>query len=290
MSVPDTPPPTAARGPPGESADARRARARCLFISRLVLGAVYVLGVALAGFILYVLFTHNRSGLLFSFAIAGIFVGIAVPLTLHDLNMHLMHYVDPLQNHCMRVLWMVPIYAIQSWLALVYVHQSAYLEPMRACYESYCLYSFYQLVLGAAGGRGRLAIRLEERGREKGWDRAACPAPCCCLRGWKLGSRFVHRCTVGVYQFVFINTAVAILQLITTAAGTYHLGVWDFRYFYPWSSLFINCSQMTALYCLAYFYIFTHDWYDPIRPLFKLCASGARARARALRLRCAPCS
>ena len=86
-----------------------------------------------------------------------------------------------------------------------------------------------------------------------------------------MGSRFVHRCTVGVYQYVFINTIVAVLQIVTEAAGRYDNGVWDFSKFYPYASILINCSQMVALYMLAYFYVQTHDWYSPVQPLYKLC-------------------
>ena len=256
---------------PAEGADSRRNRARCLFVCRIILGLTYVGGAALAGYVLYAISTQSKDSVQFAFAIAGIFVGLAVPLALHDVNMHLMHYVSPLQKHYMRIVWIVPVFALQSWLALVYPQAGMYLEAMRACYESFCLYSFYQLMLGAAGGRGRLAIRLEDKAKESGMDRAPCLPPCCCLRGWKLGSRFVHRNTVGIYQYVFINTIVAVLQIITEASGRYHHGVWNFSYFYPWASLFINCSQMTALYCLAYFYVQTHDWYAPVKPLYKLC-------------------
>ncbi len=88
-SAPSTP--VSARGPVGESSSARRNRARCLFLSRVLLGITYLLGIGLAGYILFVLITENSTSLMFSFAISGIFVGLSVPLALHDLNMHLMH-------------------------------------------------------------------------------------------------------------------------------------------------------------------------------------------------------
>jgi len=51
--------------------------------------------------------------------VAGIAVAIAVPLSLHEIHMHMIHYVEPrLQQHYIRILWMVPCYAIESWLAL----------------------------------------------------------------------------------------------------------------------------------------------------------------------------
>jgi hypothetical protein len=261
MSQESDPPPTTTA-----ASDTKRALARCLFISRILLYTTYALGFALAIWILYALIHDGSEGEYYAFAIAGVFVGLSVPLTLHDINLHLLHYVDPLQAQVMRILWMVPVYSIESWLALVYRDKAVYLKAMVACYESYVLYSFFQLMLGSTGGKLRLSVRLLETGK----DRAPCVIPCCCLRGWKMGSRFVHRCTVGVYQYVFINTIVAFLQIITESNHRYKDGVWDFRNFYPWASLAINCSQMTALFVLAYFYIHTHDWLYPIQPLFKL--------------------
>ena len=259
---------------PSGTSDRKRNISRCLFISRILLTATYVFGIALGLWIMVVLIRDGADGDHFAFAIAGIFVGLSIPLALHDINLHLLHYVDPLQAQVMRIIWMIPIYSLQSWIALMYHSKANYLEAMRACYESYALYSFFQLMLGATGGRERLSIRLVETGK----DRAPCIAPCCCLRGWKMGNRFVHRSMVGVYQYVFINSIVAVLQLITEGSGRYNNGVWDFRYFYPYASIAINCSQMVALFVLAYFYVYTHDWLYPIKPLFKLCVCPVRGR------------
>ena len=60
---------------------------------------------------------------------------------------------------------------------------------------------FYMLMLEFLGGRRRLAERLASKGKE----RAKHLPPLCCFRGWRLGSRFVHRCTVGVYQYVSLE-------------------------------------------------------------------------------------
>ena len=59
--------------------------------------------------------------------------------SLHDIHMHMRHYVDPLQRFVMRLLWMVPIYSLQSWWALVWHEDAHYLITARECYEAYCL-------------------------------------------------------------------------------------------------------------------------------------------------------
>ena len=37
---------------------------------------------------------------------------------------HVLHYVSPLQRHYIRILWMVPIYSVESWLALRFNEQA----------------------------------------------------------------------------------------------------------------------------------------------------------------------
>lgn len=50
---------------------------------------------------------------------AGIFVLLAVPVTIYEVAMHLEYFSRPrLQIYVIRILWMVPIYAVDAWLAL----------------------------------------------------------------------------------------------------------------------------------------------------------------------------
>lgn len=50
---------------------------------------------------------------------SAIFVLLAIPVTIYEVAMHLEYFSRPaLQIHVIRILWMVPIYAVDSWLAL----------------------------------------------------------------------------------------------------------------------------------------------------------------------------
>jgi hypothetical protein len=40
-----------------------------------------------------------------------------VPISIYGIHMHLVHHSKPhIQRHVIRVLWMVPIYALNAWL------------------------------------------------------------------------------------------------------------------------------------------------------------------------------
>jgi len=159
------------------------------------------------------------------------------------------------------------------------------------------IYSFYWLLLQFLGGKKRLADRLAARGQE----RAKHLPPLCCLKGWRLGSRFVHRNNVGacarletiwlasfdrqscatpshrrpilsgagVYQYILLRVVVSIITLFCEFGGVYKEGNWGPQYFYLYATIIINISQMYALYCLALFYKELHQELKPLRPLGK---------------------
>jgi hypothetical protein len=50
---------------------------------------------------------------------AGVFVGLALPASFYEVAMQLAFYARPrLQIRVIRILWMVPVYALNSWFAL----------------------------------------------------------------------------------------------------------------------------------------------------------------------------
>ena len=51
--------------------------------------------------------------------VAGIFVLLALPVSIYEVAMQLEYFSRPtLQIRVIRILWMVPIYALDSWFAL----------------------------------------------------------------------------------------------------------------------------------------------------------------------------
>jgi len=103
--------------------------------SRILLGIVYILVFTTGCVILAHLAQAHSERHVFAWAVGGIFVCLAVPLSLHDIHMHILHYHSPLQKYYIRILWMVPIYAVESWFALRFKEQKIYLETAREAYE-----------------------------------------------------------------------------------------------------------------------------------------------------------
>jgi hypothetical protein len=75
----------------------------------------------------------------------------------------------------MRILWMVPIYATDSFLALRFVDANIYLDVARECYEAYVIYNFYSYLLLFLRKRPEFDHHLSTRPDHKHMF------PCCCL-------------------------------------------------------------------------------------------------------------
>jgi hypothetical protein len=76
--------------------------------------------------------------------IAWFVAGVFVPITFYEVAQHLENYRMPrLQRHVIRILFMVPIYAVDCWLALRFKDGTIYFDTIRECYEAYVIYNFY---------------------------------------------------------------------------------------------------------------------------------------------------
>lgn len=225
--------------------------------------------IAFGSYVIAWLVQHNDFATLEGvWAIAAIFVGIAVPLSLHDIHLHLTHYYSPLQRFYVRILWMIPVYSLQSWLALRFKKERIYLVAWRECFEAYVLWSFFHLMLGFLGGKRSLGARLRLRAKKTGEEYLAHLPPCswCCRRGWSSGSRFVHRSAVGVYTYVLLRVLCTIIIVIAELAHVFK-EEWA-NPVYAITTVIINVAQFAALYCLAIFYARLHDELMPMKVSF----------------------
>jgi hypothetical protein len=122
-----------------------------------------------------------------------------------------------------RILYMVPIYAISSWLSLAIVHYAPFIEFLRACYEAYVIYAFMLLLTEYMGGHeGVVSIFSEVM--IVSW-----PEPMCCMRPTTADSKFLHALKYGALQYV---VASPLLGVVSVGLYTFDLYVegeirWD---------------------------------------------------------------
>jgi len=122
---------------------------------------------------------------------AGAFVLLGFPISMCGIIMHLKNYYQPnVQCYVVRILWMVPIYSIESWLCLRFHEIAIYIETLRDVYESYVLYSFFQFLIEVLGGEETLVLILKDKSPTRGchiWGLGYCIKP------WAMGQPVSRR-------------------------------------------------------------------------------------------------
>jgi hypothetical protein len=179
--------------------------------------------------------------------------------------MHLSRYTQPAhQRYIIRILFMVPVYAVCSWISLLDRSAGIYLDTIRDCYESWVIYNFLALCLAYVGGAGNVANRADGREVEPSWLTGTC-----CLPPLPVDGAYVKACKRGALQFVIVKPVLAALTLTLVWAGVY--GDQEIRgdVAYPYIAFIYNVSYTAALYALLLFYLGAHDLLEPFNPLLK---------------------
>eukprot|EP00629_Pelagomonadales_sp_RCC1024_P008370 CAMPEP_0119266998 /NCGR_PEP_ID=MMETSP1329-20130426/5298_1 /TAXON_ID=114041 /ORGANISM="Genus nov. species nov., Strain RCC1024" /LENGTH=421 /DNA_ID=CAMNT_0007266903 /DNA_START=118 /DNA_END=1380 /DNA_ORIENTATION=- len=180
--------------------------------------------------------------------IAGLCTIVSVLLSLHLIQAHLKHYVKPQrQRYVVRILWMVPIYAIDSYLSLVFIQWAILFEVPRDAYEAYILYNFFALMVDYMGGEAEAKAFFAGQPPQKHW--------------WPFGwlgehdmSVFLETSRLCVLQYSIVRPVTAICTLFLWLSRDYDDADWKYDSSYLWLMLINNSSVTLALYYLMYFY------------------------------------
>ena len=249
---------TASSSSPSPSSTLPNKRTKWILCSRISLIILYVLIVCLIGVVIWQLVIRGSERHVIAWAVGAMAVGIAVPLSLHDIHLHILHYVNPLQRYYIRILWMVPIYAIESWVALRYKDQAVYLSTLREAYEAFVVYSATKLMMDYVGPSAVAQLKV------KGHTHVHMIPPLCYVRPWPI-EKLYNKVNLLIFQYVFLRTILAIAILIAEHYDTYGEGDWHaFDKLYIWTVIIINFSQFGAMYGLVLFY---HELKDELKPL-----------------------
>ena len=96
-----------------------------------------------------------------AFYSAGAFVLITVAMSTKLIYNHLTHwYMPDVQKYVVRILWMVPIYSVQSWLSLRFHNARIYIDTLRDLYEAYVIQSFLYYLMELLGKNYKSEYKL----------------------------------------------------------------------------------------------------------------------------------
>lgn len=200
---------------------------------------------------------------------ATIFTVLSVPNTFFLVHEHVSRWVQPqLQLYVVRIVLMVPIYAVDCWLGLVQ-HGSVVADTARECYEAFVIYNFVQYLVQYFGSEVELEALLESKPPV-----GHLPPLDLCLPRWRMGRRYLSVCRRGALQYVVVRVATSalacacgLLQSALPWLPRFEEG--NYRSLYPYLALLNACSQMWAMYCLLMFFRAVRRELAPLRPVFK---------------------
>eukprot|EP00903_Cladosiphon_okamuranus_P010695 g10108.t1 len=203
--------------------------------------------------------------------VAGLCSAFAVGLSSLLIRRHLMHFSRPVvQSKIIGILWMVPIYAIDSFVSLRFKDAALYVDMLRDCYEGYALYLFLALMVGYLGdGDEYKVVDILEQSppSEHAWPFGLV------LKGpMPHGRAFLRFAKFGTLQYSVVKPIGALVALVLAPFGLYIEG--DFSIYGGWLyiSFVVNLSVCYAFYCLGMFYFVLKMPLAPFDPVPKfLC-------------------
>jgi len=197
--------------------------------------------------------------------ISGILALAATIMSFHLIAQHYRNYTQPqYQRYIIRILYMVPIYSVTSWLSFRFFQYEIYLNVIRDCYEAFVIYSFFALLTNYLG-------EDEEQQREVLQDKEVrkFPIP---LRFWKFDPKsphFLQNCRLGTLQYVVVRPLTTFISLITLELNVFCPQSLNFHSARPYTLILNFMSVTVAMYTLVTFYLTVKKDLAPYKPIPK---------------------
>jgi len=187
------------------------------------------------------------------FAISAPFVLIGILAASYGIYSHIKDYIRPrLQRYEVRILLMIPVYIILTWLPLYYADAIRYYRMCRDFFQGFFVGSFFQLVVEYLGGQD---ATLEMMSKKQ-------PIPqgkrCWCL--WQVDpldfsepDKIYLKLKRGAMQFTVIMPIIAIVTMILDLKAVYANGEFNPSESYVWLQLIRLVSAIWAMLSLRKF-------------------------------------
>ncbi|KAJ3357381.1 hypothetical protein HDU83_007312 [Entophlyctis luteolus] len=217
-------------------------------------------------------FSLERDTASWAWIITGVFATAASVLSFALIFSHLRKFNRPLEQiHIVRVLLLVPVYAIISWLAFRFYWRAVYFFIIRDCYEAFVIYSFYTLILqflGPTVQSQKLAFVNKQKMLWPIWHpilRLVRVDP----YYYPSSPTFLQSNKAGVIQYVVVRPVMTFVALITQLLNVYCAESLNVAYGHFWYMLFNFVSVSICMYSLVVLYLTVKDDIADHRPLPK---------------------
>mmetsp|Transcript_11927 Transcript_11927/g.28663 ORF Transcript_11927/g.28663 Transcript_11927/m.28663 type:complete len:759 (+) Transcript_11927:295-2571(+) len=217
------------------------------------------------------------------YQLAGTFTLLSCLISCWHIGAHLRKMNQPaIQRKILAILWMCPIYAVTSWLSLVFPDMEGYLAIIKDAYEAYIIYQFLSFCIAVLGkgDRNQVVDMLSKQ-----VDHLTPPFrlfACCCQAQYvddhALANAILTQCQAFTMQFVFWRPVTTIANFFLNKYQYY--GPWadgphDWKAPQFWVAMIQNLSIFIAFAGLLKFYHAVDKDLVWCRPFAKfLCIKG----------------
>jgi len=212
------------------------------------------------------------------YQLAGTFTLLSCLISMWHMTAHLRRFNQPVvQRKILAILWMSPIYAVTSWLSLVFPVAEPYLAIIKDFYEAYVIYQFLSFCI-AVLGKGNRETVVDLLAQHA--DHLTPPFRCCgCCRPdpyetpRQLANAVLMQCQRFAMQFVFLRPLTSIALFVLGKMQYYGLGDGPTDYRSPqfWLVGLQNLSVFVAFTGLLKFYHAVDEDLAWCRPFAKFC-------------------
>ncbi|KAJ5594693.1 organic solute transporter Ostalpha-domain-containing protein [Penicillium hispanicum] len=209
--------------------------------------------------------------------LCAIFTVIAFILAVTIMLGHATHYSRPAeQRHIIRILFMIPVYSIASFLCVYFYRHSVYYELIGYCYEPFAIASFFNLLCSY------IAPDLHT---QKEYFRHIEPV------NWVMPINWLQSCTggqkgpwrkprsgltwfninwIGIFQYCFLRVIMTVIAVAAESVSRYCEDSDNPKYAHIWVLIIESVAVTIAMYCLIQFYIQIKNDIAQHRPFLKI--------------------
>ncbi|KAI0629660.1 organic solute transporter Ostalpha-domain-containing protein [Trametes polyzona] len=216
--------------------------------------------------------------------VSSIFTFVAMAVSFWLIDKHIRSYHNKYeQRYIVRILFMVPLYAVISLASYFWWNHSTPLLLIRDCYESTVLTAFFYLLLLYVSPdpnvqkeifrKNGLSREHDRRRRRRGEPPQKWMLPLGFVR-WRPedGLYFLQLMKWGVLQYCVIRPTTTLAAVILDYVGLYCEDSWSPGWGHIYITLIVSISVSIAMYCLIQLYMAVKVELAPQKPLLKLFA------------------
>lgn len=188
---------------------------------------------------------------------------LSIVVSILGIYLHLKNYRKPFEQRLtVRILAVVPLFALSCYLVLLDSPVGRVLEPIREIYEAFVIYTFYKLLVLMLGGERKIILMTVNK------PRTSHPFPNSLILPKVNISDPQHFLTIKrcILQYVWMKPLLYLIISITTLLGVYDVNDISTRSVFVWLSIFYNLSVTISLYSLAMFWKCLYEELAPFNP------------------------